>query len=209
VGATRKGKTLAAARSIVEAPHDAAVILDPHKLSLAYTVLTHASDNILFERLSDIQYTLGFEFLTPSSNPDPRLRQQENHRRAEAFVAILLRRRGDDGMANTPLMEEWVMGAIMLYLCQAVCKPLTLLPFAFMPASPEFAALLKDCTLPEVRHKFQQLERLTPRSARRSWFGHPAHRQRLSVTGVRGSLSGRFRPRSLPAGAWQVDRRAR
>src|SRR5438105_1917917 len=101
-GATRKGKTLSAARGVIEAD-ESAVILDPHKESLAQAVLTHATGNILYERLSDIQLTLGFELLTPSHNPDPMLRHLENQRKAEAFVEILLRRRGSDGMAATPL----------------------------------------------------------------------------------------------------------
>src|SRR5437588_371136 len=111
VGATRKGKTLSAARDIVDSSSEAAVILDPHKESLAQTVLTHAEGNVLYECLSDIELTLGFELLAPSTTPAPLLRQMENQRKAEAFVEILLRRRGTDGMAATPLMEEWVMAA--------------------------------------------------------------------------------------------------
>ena len=53
VGATRKGKTLAAARSVLEAPDEAAIILDPHKQSLAQAVLIHATGNLLYEQLSD------------------------------------------------------------------------------------------------------------------------------------------------------------
>src|SRR5947199_9924747 len=93
VGATRQGKTLAAARSVIEATDEAAVILDPHKQSLAETVLTHVSGSVLYERLSDIRATLGFELLAPSPHTDPVQRQLENQRRAEAFVEILLRRR--------------------------------------------------------------------------------------------------------------------
>ena len=130
-GATRKGKTLAAARSILESPGEAAIILDPHKQSLANAVLTHATGNILYERLSDVRATLGFELLAPSNHPDPVQRELENQRRAEAFVGILLRRRNAEGMAGTPLMEEWVMAAIMLFLFQAKPLPLTILPFAY------------------------------------------------------------------------------
>src|SRR5205814_8003257 len=146
--------TLAAARSVLEAPDEAAVILDPHKQSLAQAVLTHVTGNLLYEQLSDIRTTLGFELLTPSSNPDAVQRQLENQRRAEAFVEILLRRRNPDGMAGAPLMEEWCMAAIMLYLFQSVRKPLALLPYSFLPGTPEFAALVRDCTMPDVRHKF-------------------------------------------------------
>lgn len=165
-GATRQGKTLATARQIIESPEEASIVLDPHKLSLAHAVLTHASGNLLFERLSDVRSTLGLELLAPSSSPDPMQRHLENQRRAEAFVEILVRRRNAEGMAGAPLMEEWVMAALMLYLFQRVRKPLTLLPFAFLPGTSEFAALSRDCTLPDIRHKFQQLEKLSPRGQR-------------------------------------------
>lgn len=118
VGATRKGKTLSAAFDLVHSQDEAAVIFDPHKQSLAQAVLTHAQGNVLYEMLSDLRYTLGFEMLTPSRHPDPVQRQLENQQRAEAFVAILLRRRDADGLAGTPLLEEWMMAAIMLYLYQ-------------------------------------------------------------------------------------------
>src|SRR6185369_16488984 len=133
---------------------------DPHKQSLAQTVLAHATGNVLYEQLSDIRATLGFELLKSSVSTDPMHRHLENQRRAEAFVEILLRRRNTEGMAGAPLMEEWVLSAITLYLFQAKPKSLALLPYAFMPGTDEFAALVKDCRLPEIRHKFQQLEKL-------------------------------------------------
>lgn len=165
-GATRKGKSLSAAREVVESPDEAAVIFDPHKQSLAHTIITHATGNILFERLSDIRVTLGFDLLAPSTHPDPVQRQLENQRRAEAFVEILLRRRNIEGMAGTPLMEEWIMAAITLFLFQGKPRPLTILPFAYMPGTDEFTAMVRGCTLPDIRHKFQQLERLSPRGQR-------------------------------------------
>lgn len=142
------------------------MILDPHKQSLAEVVLMHVTGNVLYERLSDIRMTLGFELLAPSSNADSVQRQLENQRRAESFVEILLRRRNTDGMAGAPLMEEWCMAAIMLYLFQVTRKPLALLPYSFLPGTPEFASLVRDCTLPDLRHKFQQLEKLNPRAQR-------------------------------------------
>ena len=86
VGATRMGKTLAAARSILEAADEAAVIFDPHKQSLAQAVLTHVTGNVLYDKLSDVRSTLGFELLAPSVHPDPVQRHLDNQRRAEAFV---------------------------------------------------------------------------------------------------------------------------
>lgn len=166
VGATRGGKSLAAARRIIESPDEATVILDPHKDSLARVALTHISGNVLYERLSDIKQTLGFDLLKASQHPDALRRQLENQRCAEAFVEILLRRRNDDGMAGTPLMEEWIFAALMLFLFQRSPKPLTTLPCAFLPGTEEFTALVRDCSLPDIQAKFRQLEKLNPRALR-------------------------------------------
>lgn len=115
---------------------------------------------------SSVRCTLGFELLAPSADPDPVQRHLENQRRAEAFVEILLRRRNADGMAHAPLTEEWVMAVLTLYLFQGTRKPLTRLPSALLPGTDEFAALVRDCSLPEVRYKFRQLEKLSPRGLR-------------------------------------------
>ena len=119
LGATRKGKSLSTARSILEDTAQAAIIFDPHKDSLAQVILALATGNVLFERLSDVRHTIGFEMLTPSSLSDPVQRRMENHQKSEAFIEILVRRRDRDGLAASPLMEEWGMAAIMLYLYQA------------------------------------------------------------------------------------------
>ena len=94
------------------------MIFDPHKQSLAETVLTHATGNLLYDKLSDLRHALGYAMLTPSSSPDPPQRELENQLRAEAFAAILLRRRDAEGMAGTPLLEEWCLAALALYLNQ-------------------------------------------------------------------------------------------
>lgn len=168
IGRTRRGKTLAGARDLVEgAGSVAAVVLDPHNHSLAEAVLTHApAETILFERLSDLTHTLGFDLLRPSTNADPLLRRAEDQRTAETFVEILLRRRGGDGLAGTPLMEEWVLAVLTLSLCQSAPKPVAWVPSALTPGTDEFRALLRDCTAPEVAHKFRQLDGLSPRALR-------------------------------------------
>ncbi len=58
------------------------------------------------------------------------------------------------------------MAAIMLYLFQAKPKPLTILPYAFMPGTDEFAILVRDCVLSDIRYKFRQLEKLSLRALR-------------------------------------------
>ena len=166
VGATRKGKTQSAAKDVIDSPDWAEVILDPHQHSLAETIMTHVEGNVLFEKLSDVSLTLGFDFLSPSTAPDEARRAMENQQRGEAFCEILMRRRGSDGMAGTPLMEEWVMGAISLYLFQKVRLPLTILPSAFQTGSQEFETLVSGCTNRQSKAKFQQLAKMSPRAQR-------------------------------------------
>lgn len=165
VGATRAGKSEATAVHVATAG-EATLLADPHKDSTAARVLTHARGNVLFERLSDVWVTLKYDMLAASRDPDALNRQRENERLAADFVDILLRRRGGETMAGTPLMEEWILSLLMLFLFQATPKPLTVLPFGFRPGTPEFEALVRECTLEDVRYKFTQLTRMSYRALR-------------------------------------------
>jgi hypothetical protein len=114
-GATGTGKSFACASDVIVSP-DAEVVLDPEKDSLASIVLTHATGDILYDRLDDLVHALSYDMLTASTHPDPAHQYQENYRKAEAFAAILLRRRDADNFAHTPLLAEWIFAALMLYL---------------------------------------------------------------------------------------------
>ena len=65
-----------------------------------------------------------------------------------------------------PLTEEFLTALLLLFLFQSRPKSLRILPSGFLPESDEFRALVKDCTLPDVRAKFKALESLKPRSLR-------------------------------------------
>jgi len=165
IGMTRAGKTLSAVRDILANPGWARVILDPHKESLAYQCLIHLQGNILYQNLSDFVNTLGFGLLTPSTATGEQKRR-EDQRKAEAFTAILLMRRDATSMAKTPLLEEYTYAVLLFFLSQTIAKPIEWLPLALVPGSVEFAAMLRDCTLPAIRYKFEQLAQLTPRGLR-------------------------------------------
>ena len=128
--------------------------------------MTHAEGNVLYDRIDDPPHALPYEILTPSAHPDLETRREENQQEAERFGAILLRRQDGAGMAATPLREEWVLALVMLWLCQVVLKPLSYLPFGFLPDTDEFRALVEGCFLPELRHKFGQIARLTAKGLR-------------------------------------------
>lgn len=165
VGAPGSAKSYGAAQDLVAFP-GGWFVGDPHKKSLGHLALTHATGNVLYDRLSDLKYPLRFRLLRPSADPDPDVRRAANDRQAMRFADLLLRRRGSDSMASAPLMEEWTLAALNLFLFSGSPKPVSILPYAFMPGTPEFDALLRDCTLPEVRYKFEQLRTLSPRALR-------------------------------------------
>lgn len=159
VGEPGSGKSKATAASIV-ASHDAEIAITPHGDDLSSEILPHLAGNVLYAKLSDLDHAIGFETLRSGES------DQENHRRAEAFANILVRRRGGDGLAATPLLEEWIMAAVSLFLFQSKAKPIRTLPFAFLPNTEEFSDLVEDCTQKEVAAKFRQLAKLSTRALR-------------------------------------------
>src|SRR5689334_21585140 len=63
-------------------------------------------------------------------------------------------------------MEEYIMALLMMFLYQEPMKEQSVIPFGFLPGRAEFAAMLRDCRLPDVRHKFEQLVGLKARALR-------------------------------------------
>ena len=76
-----------------------------------------------------------------------------------------MRRRGG-AIASAPLMEEWVMALLMVYLYQRPVKDPSIIPYGFRPGTDEFTALLRDCPLGDLKHKFQALEAMKPAGLR-------------------------------------------
>lgn len=164
IGEPGSGKTFGTAARALTFP-GAVVSADPHWDSLSMLLLEHAEGDILFHRISDLNHALGYDLLRASKNPNPVERYRENRRRARLFVEVMMRRRGGD-IAGTPLMEEWVLGLLLLYLHQGEWKDPKIVPYGFRPDSAEFKALLRDCELNEIRNKFEPLAGLNPRALR-------------------------------------------
>ena len=116
IGEPGSGKTVGTAVRALTFP-GAVISLDPHWDSLSTLLLEHAHGDILFHRLSDLDHALGYDLLRPSTHPDPSRRMQQNRARARQFVEVMMRRRGGD-IAGSPLMEEWIMALILMYLFQ-------------------------------------------------------------------------------------------
>src|SRR5207248_578088 len=77
-------------------------------------------------------------------------RAGENDERVRAFSSVLLRRRGIQDAALTPLIEEGLLAALRLYLHQAAPVPLPWLADVFEVGSEARAHLLANCTEPEL-----------------------------------------------------------
>jgi hypothetical protein len=131
----------------------------------------------------------GYDWLTASTNPDPLQREAENDERIREFASILLRRRGIQDPASTPLIEEWLLSALRLYLAEEPPAPLPWLAELFDLGSHVRAHLLSHCTEPQLVRKFLEHARLSP-TARRTETG-PAERILRAVC-----LSPAFRVRS-------------
>ncbi len=162
-GSTRSGKTWAELKRLVKAAEDgniALVVIDPHKDSLAGPLLSHLVARgmwrrVLFERLADLFRVLSWEFLTASPAKDPLIRYAENESNIRAFIDVLCRRRQIDSIAATPLIEEWVLDVLWLYVEQDRPTPLTDIQFAFEPRHPKLRQLIDHCRNPEIASKFQ------------------------------------------------------
>ena len=192
IGSPGGGKSFVAAVDVLNFP-GTAVVMDPAHDSIADIVLRFAEGNVLYDRLSDIKHALGYELLKPSAHRDLEEKAKQNHMRARLFVEIMMRRRGGD-IKNSPLIEEFVSALLLLFLFQARPKPLRILPYGFVPDSDEFRALVRDCTLPEIRAKFKELEEMRPRTLRSEIGGA------CSCNENAGCRSGFAVPLTAPAG---------
>ena len=66
---------------------------------------------VIYDRLYELDHYVGFDFLSPSTSRDPLRRGAENEHQIRAFVDILLRRRGQQSLSQSPLTEDWTMKA--------------------------------------------------------------------------------------------------
>ena len=162
VGASGSGKTTAEVHALIEEADrrdSAIVVIDPHSDSLAAKLFGHLCEHghrerILYDRLSDIDRVLAWDFLTPSTATAPRERYGENDTRCREFADVLLRRRGRASMADTPGIEEWVLAALNLYVYQRTRRSLCDLRYAFRFDHPAFQEMLKSCSDADTKAKF-------------------------------------------------------
>lgn len=163
VGGSGSGKSTAEIEALVDVArrgNSAIVVLDPHTNSLAYNFLSHCvalgmDDRVIYDRLSDLDNVLAWDFLSPSPAKAAHKRESQNKTRCSRFAEILLRRRGKSSAADSPSLEEWIPPAVKLYLYQRTRRPLSDLRYAFAFDHPKFEAMLRGCTDEDTRYKFE------------------------------------------------------
>ncbi len=161
-GTTGSGKTTAEVIDIVAAAllgTIAIVVIDPHFMSLAWNAYIHLVARglwrrVLFDRLSNFDRVLGYQFLRPSTANQTNRRDAENEQTIREFIDVLLRRRDMQSLASHPLIEEFVFLACQLIIYQKHPTPASEIRYAFEPQEPHFHRLISGCTHEEVRRKF-------------------------------------------------------
>ncbi len=174
IGATRSGKTEATVADIARS-NDAEVDCDPHKNSLARKAVVQTTGNVLYGIFSDIQHSIGFELITPSVHPDPRMRALENHLQAEDFVQMLKMANESDSFG--PLQMEWSYATLSLFLNHERRFAPSKMCYAFQPGTSDYDDLLRGARN-EDREKFEPLKK-------------------LSLKGLRAEVGSTFRPFNL------------
>lgn len=164
VGGSGQGKSTAEIKDLIEETErgkSAIVCLDPHG-PLAQEFFAHLcqrghEDRVLYDRLSDLDRVLRWDFLSPSRAKDKRLREGENETACGRFAEILLRRRGKASAADSPDIEEWLLAALNLYIYQRKRRPLADIRYAFQFDHPVFQEMMDRCTHDDTRRKFEQV----------------------------------------------------
>jgi len=187
-GASRSGKSEAELARLLPLArrNDCAIVLMDPPGTLASKFLMHLhqlglDDRVIYDRLADTDRVPGYEWLAPSDNPDALQREAENDERIREFASILLRRRGIQDPASTPLIEEGVLTALRLYIAQEARVPLPWLADVFDRGSEARAHLLAHCTDPALVRKLHEYAALSP-TARRVEIGPPQRILRAVLT---------------------------
>jgi hypothetical protein len=103
---------------------------------------------------------IGYDFLPQPTAGSPLERLTETDELVRSFCDVLIRRRQLESLATSAQTEEWVIPALMLYVCQPDHPPLPVLNYAFGPPEhPAFRRLLDRCTDRDVARRFREIER--------------------------------------------------
>ena len=162
IGATRSGKTMAAARDVYFcAQHCGQVVLDPAGTLIDAVLGPLIADGhkklILHENVADLDKTLGFEFLSYPASKEWIEKQREKDLYIDEFTGTALWRRGMDNPWEHPWIDEYCRLACRTYLTQKVKLPLFLLPYALKPDCDQFTTFLVNTLDKDVKYELKKL----------------------------------------------------
>ena len=162
MGATRSGKTMAAARdAYLCAGHCAQIIIDPPGTLIDALLPPLIADGykklILHENVADLDKALGFEFLSYPTSKEWIEKQREMNLYIDEFTSTALWRRGMDNSWEHPWIDEYCRLACRTYLTQKVKLPLFLLPYALKPGTDQFTNFLTHTLDKDVRYELRKL----------------------------------------------------
>jgi len=82
--------------------------------------------------------------------------QEENRERIEALSEAIMSLRGQK-LQEHVLLKEWLLAVGMLWVNQANPKPWHFYPYGIRPGTPQFVAMVRDCTHAPTRYKIMTL----------------------------------------------------
>lgn len=135
-----------------------AIVIDPPGTMVRKMLLdlSHRGKlgSVIYVRLRDTDRNVGFDWLTPSTDPDPIERRQANEIARDNFKKMLLFRRGLQDTSKNPIIDAGLNALLDLRLNQDCYSPEYWLTDAFTPGSPAQNFLLAHCTRPDIVEKF-------------------------------------------------------
>ncbi len=179
-GATRHGKSKACVKinlpRMLMRDGPAFVVLDPPGTMVEDIGARLIRYGIPFfsDVLNQTDSTLGYDFFSPSQNPDPLQRLAENREAVFEAIAVLIRSRGLTSVEGNPIIRQGLQDAFNLLINQRTAVPFTILRNCFVKESDNFQYLLEHCTDAETYLKFTYYGGLSPKD--REYHCGPAER---------------------------------
>jgi hypothetical protein len=196
-GTTRYGKSQGCARMncprMIQRDGPSFVVLDPAG-TMAQQMAGMCLRNgklFFYDALNETDRTLGYDFFTPSTNPDPDQREAENREAVAEAIAVAIRSRGLTSVEANPIIKEGLQDAFSLLIHQKTPVPFFMLRNCFIPETDAYQYLLHNVADPQTFLKFTYYGGLT--GQQREFKCGPAER---IIQGICDSPQ--FRKRCVP-----------
>ncbi|MDB5344281.1 MAG: hypothetical protein JWP89_2658 [Schlesneria sp.] len=179
-GVTRHGKTKACIKTNLPRMRmrdgPAFVWIDPPGTGVeeAQGHLVRYGIPFLADTLHETGTTLGYDFFSPSQNPDSEQREAENREAVFEAIAVAIRSRGLTSVEGNPIIRQGLQDAFSILINQKTAVPFTILRNCFVKESDNFQYLVEHCTDPQTYLKFMYYGGLSAKD--REYHCGPAER---------------------------------